>query len=173
MQENESSQKKEASSNNISDDTYTPGRITWRAREYEHRPKNKRRVLIIGLFLSAIVIYAIATQSPIMAITFILIGIVGYLGLTREAPVLDIFIDIEGIHIGNEVYPYENIRSFWVFYEPGERKCISIHTNGDLTPYVHIPLGTTDPLQVRAVLLQFLPERRHPLRLVDMLEKYL
>lgn len=151
-----------------------PGaRIAWQAQEYENRPKSRRWFLVLSIILIIIISYAIYTQSPLMAITFILIGIVGYLSSTQQSPILQFSIDIEGVHAGKEMYPYENIISFWIFYQPGERKYISLHTNGELTPYVHIPLANMDPLQIRSVLLQFIPEKRHPIRLVDVLEKYL
>jgi len=148
------------------------GKLSWQAREHETISYNQRSVLVTGIFLAIIILYAIITESPIMAITFILIGVVGYLAINSEAPLLQFTIDMEGVHMGREMYPYENIESFWILYEPGERKVISLHTNAELTPYVQIPLGDMDPLRVRSTLLQFIPEERHPTRLVDVLEKY-
>jgi hypothetical protein len=149
------------------------GKIAWEAREYERKPKSATWFAIAGIVLAGMIIYAIITQSPIMAITFILIGVVGYLFINREYPIISVVIDVDGIHVGKEMYPYENIRSFWIFYEPGEEKALSLHTNGDLTPFVRVPLGDKmSPLHLRTLLLQFLPERRHPQQLIDILEKY-
>ena len=146
--------------------------LSWEAREHETIERNKQWYLVAGAILSGIIIYAIVTESPIMAITFILIGVVGYLSLHREYPLLTFTIDSEGVHVGNTLYPYENIESFWIFYEPGKRKCISLAIDADLTPFVHIPLGELDPVRARSLLLQFAPEKKHYIRLIDILDEY-
>lgn len=147
-------------------------KISWQAREYEKEEKNIFVLYGILFLLTLMVIYGIASESPIMAITFILIGVVLYLRFQKESPLLNITIDFDGVHVNREVYPYENIQSFWIFYEPGERKVISLHTNADLTPYVHIPIGSENPVKIRETLEKLVPEETHPIRLVDILEKY-
>ncbi|QQS61555.1 MAG: hypothetical protein IPN70_01325 [Candidatus Moraniibacteriota bacterium] len=147
-------------------------KMSWQARENEKEDKNILILFGIEGALTLIVIYAIINQNPIMAITFILVGIVLYLEFQKESPLLSFSIEVDGIHVNREVYPYENIESFWIFYEPGQRKIISLHTNGDLTPYVHIPIGDENPIKIREILEKILPEEPHPIRLVDILEKY-
>lgn len=147
--------------------------MSWEIKESISHKKNKKILIFLSLFLFCIILYALITESPIMAITFILIGVMVYINLNYEPKTIRFSLDIEGVHIGRELYPYENIYSFWIFYEPGKRKCLSLHTNGDLTPYVHIPIGDEDPLLIRKILLEFLPEEKHPFRLVDILEEYL
>lgn len=146
--------------------------LSWKAKEQEYHLKSKRSLLIAGGILMAIIIYALVSQSPVMAITFMLIGIVGYIYTNKPSPTHTFSISSEGVHVGTSLYPYENISSFWIFYEPGDLQCISLHTNADLTPYVHIPLGKTDPVEVRDILLQFLPERKHQLQFIDRLLQY-
>lgn len=147
--------------------------ISWEAKEHVPTKRNKKILILLSFFLFLIILYALLTQSPIMAITFILIGVMVYINLNHESKSLLFSLDTEGVHIGRELYPYENIYSFWIFYEPGKRKYLSLHTNGDLTPYVHIPIGDEDPLIIRKTLLQFLPEEKHSVRLIDIIEEYL
>jgi len=54
------------------------------------------------LGLLAIIIYALFTNSPIMAITFILIGIIEYIYISREPKILDFLITERGIVIGKK-----------------------------------------------------------------------
>ncbi|NCU41362.1 MAG: hypothetical protein EOM19_01395 [Candidatus Moranbacteria bacterium] len=147
--------------------------ISWEAKEHIPTKKNKNMLIFLSFFLFLIILYALLTESPIMAITFILIGVMAYININRESQSLLFSLDTEGIHVGRELYPYENIHSFWIFYDPGKRKYLSLHTNGDLTPYVHIPIGDEDPLIIRKILLQFLSEEKHPVRLIDIIEEYL
>ena len=146
--------------------------LSWQAEEHISHAENNKVQLIAGVVLMGIIVYALITSSPIMAITFMLIGIVGYIYINKPSPIHTFSIDSEGVHVGNEVYPYENISSFWIFYEPGEIQCISLHTNADLTPYILIPLGKTDPVEVRDILLHFLPEKKHPFQFIDRLLQY-
>ncbi len=156
-----------------SEETKIPKEISWETKSSTSGKKNKKLLAFLSLLLFFIILYALLTESPIMAITFILIGVMVYINLNKESASTHFLLDTEGIHIGRELYPYENIYSFWIFYEPEKRKLLSLHTNGDLTPYVHIPLGDEDPLIIRKLLLQFLLEEKHPIRLIDIIEEYL
>ena len=145
----------------------------WKAPEYENYGQSGRWYLIASLIIAAIVIYAILTNSLIMAITFILIGVVGYIYLQKEPRILDFSITHEGIVVGREIYDFDNIKSFWIFYEPQVMKVISLHAKGKFMPYVHIPIHDQDPVQIRATLLKFIPEVKQELNAVDTIERLL
>jgi uncharacterized membrane protein len=147
--------------------------LHWLAPEFETYEKSNRWYLIASLIIAAIVIYAIITNSLIMAITFILIGVVGYIYLQKEPRILDFSITHDGIVVGREIYDFDNIKSFWIFYEPQQIKVISLHMKGKFLPYVHIPIHDQDPVQIRAALLKFIPEMKQELTAVDAIERLL
>jgi hypothetical protein len=147
--------------------------LHWLAPEFETYEKSGRWYLIASLIIASIVIYAIITNSIIMAITFILIGVVGYIYLQKEPRILDFSITHDGIVVGQEIYDFDNIKSFWIFYEPGMMKVISLRVKGRFMPYVHIPIHDQDPVQIRAALLKFIPEIKQELNAVDTIEKLL
>jgi hypothetical protein len=144
----------------------------WKAPEFEMTfRKNERWYLYLSLVLVAIIGYAIYVDSPVMAITFIMIGIVGYMYLQKEPRTLDFMITEEGVLAGRELYRFENLQSFWIFYEPGEIKVISLHTRKSFIPYVHIPIHDQDPVEIRRNLIQFLPEIKQEHNFIDTLER--
>ena len=145
----------------------------WQAPEFETYEKSNRWYLIAALILAAIVIYALITNSLIMAITFILIGVVGYIYLQKEPRILNFFITYDGIVVENEIYDFDDIKSFWIFYEPGQIKVISLHMKGKLLPYVHIPIHNEDPVKIRKILLQFIPEVKQEITMIDTIERLL
>ncbi|MCX6765726.1 MAG: hypothetical protein NT136_02085 [Candidatus Moranbacteria bacterium] len=147
--------------------------LHWRAPEYEIHQWNRKWYLAATLILAAIIVYALISNSPIMAITFILVGIVGYLYLQKDPRVLDFMITPEGIIVGDEIYEFENIQSFWIFYKPYVMKVISLRVKGKLVPHVHIPVHDQDPVKIREILLEFIPEKKQELTLVDTIEKVL
>ncbi len=145
----------------------------WSAPEFEMFEQNKKRLSYATLILLAIIIYATFTNNPIMAIVFVLIGIVAYMYMGKEPRILNFQIVPEGMIAGNELYAFENIRSFWIFYEPSYKKVISLHTRSYLTPFVHIPIENEDPVKIRRILLKFIPEVKQGNNLVEILERFL
>lgn len=146
---------------------------SWRAPEFEVYEKSARWYLAGVLFISIIVFYAIYSNSPIMAITFILLGIVGFIHLQKNPRVVEFSITSKGILADNQFYSYENIYSFWIFYQEPNIKIISLHTKASVLPYVHIPLGNEDPVFLRELLLDHISEIKQDPSLIDALERFL
>lgn len=144
--------------------------MSWKAPEYEHFPKEKNWYTVAGLILSAIIIYAIVINAPIMAITFILVGIVGYIYLEKEPEIIKFQITHDGIIAGKEIYEFETIESFWIFYDQNS-KLVSLHTDSWILPYVHIPINDQNPAQIREILIDFIPESKHEPNFIDAIER--
>jgi hypothetical protein len=145
----------------------------WSAPEYEMKEKSQKWLMVAALILIVFISYAVYSNSPIMAFTFILIGVVGYILINKKPNVVEFAITDDGVAVGNELYEYHNIHSFWIFYEPGEIKAISLFIDSKLNPYVHIPLANEDPVKIRELLLQYIPEKRQEFRLVDRIDQML
>jgi hypothetical protein len=146
--------------------------FSWSAPEYEHFEKRPKWYWIMGAILVAIVVYAIATNSLLMAITFILIGMLGYVYAEREPRIIRMEIAPEGIRVDNYFYDYDDIRSFWIFYEIEHgHKNLSLHSKKTFLPYIHIPIRDANPIRIRETLLNYLPEIKQELTILDHLEK--
>jgi len=65
-----------------------------------------------------------------------------------------------GLQIDSRLFPYENLRSFWIHYEPPAKKNIVIEPKKLFMPAIIIPLGDADPNIIREHLLKFLKEER-------------
>lgn len=147
--------------------------LHWQAPEYEEYERDKKWYALIIFSLFTVISWAIYTNSPVMAITFILIGIVGYIHINREPKVMDFMITHDGIVAGKEIYDFDNIKSFWIFYEPEGKRTISFHTKNNLIPYIHIPIYEEDPVRIRKILLDYLPEEKHEEGIAEILERIL
>lgn len=147
--------------------------LRWRAPEYEKYERGRKWYLYVALILLAIIGYAVYTDSPIMAITFVLIGVVGYIFLNRDPQIIDFAVTQDGIIAGREMYDFDNIKSFWIFYEPHDIKVISLHTKSTLMPFVHIPIHNEDPVEIRRVLLEYISEVKQDPSLADTFERLL
>jgi len=145
----------------------------WRGPDFEHYPRSKKWYTGISIIVALIIFYAVWTDSIIMAIVFALIWLVGYLQLSRPQTVIDFAVTYEGILVGDEMYDFDEIKSFWIFYEPPHTRIISLHMKGYLRPYLHIPLHQIDPVIVHEKLVEFIPEEKQEQNLVDVLERLL
>ncbi len=147
--------------------------LHWQGPEYENYAKDYRWYLIASILLSLIVFYAVWNDSPLMAIVFILIGMVGYIYLEKPPRILNFRITPSGIVAGNELYLFEEAESFWIFYDPPHRRIISLKMKNRFIPYVHFPLHQVDPVDVHKILVKFLPQKKQKPSLVDVLERLL
>ena len=146
--------------------------FSWEAPEYEHFEKHPKWYWIMGGILLAIVVYALVTNSILMAITFILIGMLGYFYAEREPRIIQMEITPDGIRVDNYFYDYDDLKSFWIFYEIEEEiKVLSLHSKKTFLPYVHIPIGNANPIKIRETLLNYIPEIRQELTIIDRLER--
>ena len=148
--------------------------LHWNAPEFELTQRNPKRQAYAALALLAIIGYATYNNNPVMAITFVLIGIVAYMHINREPRNMDFRLVPEGILVGEkELYHFDDARSFWIFYDPGYKKVISLHTTSYLTPFVHIPVHNEDPVEIRNFLLKHLPEVKQEYGPIEILERLL
>ena len=147
--------------------------LSWHAPEFEVLERDRKWYFYITGLLLLIVSYAIFTNSLLMAITFIMIGVVGYIYINKEPRILNFRITDEGIVAGNEMYEFDNLKSFWIFYEPDSVQIISFHTGSYLLPYVHVPIHDQDPTSIREILLEHLAEEKHEPGMLEVLDRIL
>lgn len=177
-QEESELRRRQGEADDFQEDEDTQGNIgrilhQWRAPEFEVYEKSARWYIIAAIFIVAMVAYAIFTNGPIMAITFILIGIVGYIHLQKDPRVITFSITVKGVIADKEMYLYDNIHSFWIFYDPNHTKTISLHTKASMLPFVHIPLADEDPVHLRKLLMHNIPEIKQDPGLIDAIERVL
>lgn len=147
--------------------------IGWQAPEFEVYEKDNKWYAYLSLLLLAIIGYAIYSNSLIMAIVFILIGVILYIQLHKEPMIIDFAITTDGVIAGKEIFEYENIQSFWIFYNPPHEKYVSFHTRGRLVPFIHIAIDDQNPVELRSILIKYIPEIKQEPGLVDVLERFL
>jgi len=145
--------------------------LSWRAPEFETLGRDRKWYFYATFALLAIIAYALYTNALIMAITFILAGVVGYIYINKDPRILNFAITENGVIAGREIYDFDNMLSFWIFYEEDGLQVISFHSNSYLLPYLHIPVHDQDPAEIRKILLDYLPEEKHEPGMLETLER--
>ncbi|HWQ60075.1 MAG TPA: hypothetical protein VN420_02920 [Candidatus Fimivivens sp.] len=156
---------------------YRTGKILahWES-EGQDSPLLESKKFIAGIVsvLIVIIAYSIATDSPIMAIQFILIGMTSYMLFSRPAEPTEYMVTEKGIFVGRSFYEYPSITSFWIIEgHPQFPKHIILDIAGAITPRLHIPLEGNDAEVMRRVLSRYVPEEEYEPNLIDIFERIL
>lgn len=130
----------------------------WRALEHNHRPKSSKWFAVLAALVTVFTVFFAINANLIAAITTVFIGALMYYLAQREPAVARYRLMVDGVAIGNTLYHYRDLQAFNIVYEPGHTKTVLLRSKHKLSPLMHMEVGDTDPLAIRDVLLEFLPE---------------
>lgn len=132
--------------------------MTWEIPEFEQHERGRRWYVIALIVIAALLVWAITTANYLFAILIVIFAITYYLQINRHPVDVTIQIAEKGVAIGDRLYPYEALRSFWVIYKPPEVNTLYLEFKNALRPEMSIPLKKKNPVKVREILLDYLDE---------------
>lgn len=140
--------------------------IRWTVRGTEYMTTSRMLQLVAAVVILSIILFYFE-RSVLAVIT--LAVFVATLVTIRHQPhtPLTITLNDAGILLNQKPYYFRVIKSFWIFYEPGGTKELSLQLNKWYMPYLRIPLNNQDPLAIRGLLIRYVPEEEHTTSLVD------
>lgn len=144
-----------------------PAKIEWTTSEFKKYKRKKNWFILPALTALILIIIAILLKNFLFAILIIFAALAVYIYAQKEPRKIKFSISGEGIQIEQTIYKYEDLKSFWIFYEPPEVKELSIRSKKMFMPYIKLPLGDQNPAKIRKLLLRFLPEKKHPESIID------
>ena len=133
--------------------------LSWETAEYEFEKKNPDWFWALGIIALAGGLTAILLDNYLFGVFIILAAVfLGFYASRRPQMVL-YKIDTEGVHVGVEMYPYKNLKAFWLETEGPIKKLLLLST-GSLSPILVLPLGSVSYMAVKEALLKNLPEQK-------------
>jgi hypothetical protein len=141
--------------------------IQWTAPEFEYYPKSKNWFIATGLIAGLLLLWTIFTKNIFFALLIILSYFLVTIFALKKPNQVRLSIKPNGIKVNQITYRFDNLKSFWIFYEPPKVKELSLRSKKTIMPYIKIPLGEQNPVQVRQVLIKYLPEKKHKESLID------
>ena len=132
--------------------------ISSKTGEFPFYQKSKGWMLAGGIIFFLLVGYFTYAKQLITALTFLLLGLTIYIFSFKKPRQVDCNITYQSLEVDDTIYPFKELVSFWIFYEPPNFKVISLKHKKPYLPYIQIPLGDADPMEVRRILLKYLPE---------------
>jgi hypothetical protein len=143
-----------------------PGFFEWTAFEHEQNDFGASWYVVPGGIMALLFALALFVQNYFFA-AFVVIAFATLVIFRNQTPKkIPFSIGKEGVRAGKTLYQLSRIKSFWIFDRPGHPE-LSLETSQTLSPYIRLPLGDTDPQQIRQSLFGLLPEQQHPQFLMD------
>lgn len=131
--------------------------IEWSALEYEEKNRERSWFWALGVIVCTSSAAAFLYGNYFFG-SFLILGggMLGYLAI-RKPDLVFYKLSQKGFHIGNNLYPYENIRSFWVQREAHGalelRPLLFLHTERFFLPVVVAPIEDAMGDRIRDFLL--------------------
>lgn len=130
----------------------------WRAHEHTHQPKNATWFMVLAASITIVCGILVFLGNLIGAITVGLVGGLTYYVAQRHPAMMRYRLMVDGVAVNNLLYHYKNLQAFNIIYEPGEVKTVIVRGKRTFAPLLHLEIGDADPVAIRDILLEFLPE---------------
>ena len=130
--------------------------LKWSALEYEEKNRSNDWFWALGVIIITISITSIIYHNYFLAVLIMLGGFM--LGFFAKKPpeVITYELNSRGLKIKNSVYPYKNLKSFWVqrdVHEEGNVKPILfIKSERIFMPIMSIPIDEAIAIQIDNIL---------------------
>lgn len=147
--------------------------IEWRAPEFIAHEHTQRWYLAWLLGALAAITVAVIFKNFLFALFILLAAIALLLQSQRNPRVITYAITARGVLVGERLYKFEDLESFWVMYEPPHTKELLIASKLWLSPQFSMPIHDANPVRIREILIQFLPEKEQKPSLIDWLIRIL
>jgi hypothetical protein len=145
----------------IKDTSKAPSEIffSWIVDEYDTHQRTIVWYAAAGLISFFLLIFAVFTKNFLFAVIIIIAALIFVLRDNDSPEKVRISIVDEGLMIGQKFYDFDDFKNFAVVHKPSiEVKNLYFEFKNPIRHRLSIPLEGTDPLQIRKILLKYLPE---------------
>lgn len=130
----------------------------WHFPEFTKHDKSHRWYWIMFAIALVLLIIAMITKNFLFAVIIVMFVVIVLLQDRKEPSELIIHIMETGIRVDEKFLLYKDIRNFFILYEPPTISNLFIRPKNKLTPALNIPLVDQNPMKIRELLINFLPE---------------
>lgn len=136
----------------------TLDKLEWSALEYEEKDRGQDWFWALAVVVIAGSIAAILFKSYFFAALLMLGGVMLGFFAIKKPETIHYEINNKGIKIRTNLYPYSNIKAFWVRTEPKEnqinRPALFIKSERVFLPVISIPIEIESAEMIRAIMLE-------------------
>ena len=132
--------------------------ISWFFPEHEKYERSRRWYVIAAIITAGFFLYAALSANWLFALIIIMVVMVMFINHHRLPRQIEFIIDHEGVKIGEKQYQYNEIKIFWLVYNPPANKKIFFVFKSFIRPILSVPIDKENPINIRAFLRQHLAE---------------
>ena len=149
--------------------------LEWQGREYDHSLKGADWYWALGIVAIAGVVASVLFGNYLLALLIIIAAVALALHAAKEPPMHRFRLVEQGIVIGNDLHPFENMVSFSVLEDVGGDlpPVLSVKNESWFSPHLVIPLVGVDADMVYEYLLQHVDEGEHKHSVSDLVAAWL
>lgn len=145
--------------------------LQWQAPSFRYNPQKRYIALVVIALVAGAGALLFYGQDMFLAIFLGLSALVLILYAVKKPNLLQIGVDQIGVLIDDKMYYYKELKSFWIDYTPDGPKELSLETKKWYLPYIKVSIENKDPLELRSLMIKFVPERVHEPSLIDFIAR--
>lgn len=143
--------------------------ISWETPEYPAYEKSADWYWWVGLVVVVLMGFAIWQRSFLFGVFILIAWFTMMLYAVRPPKTIHVSIIESGVMVENTLYPWHNIKSFWIFYRPPLIRDLSLESKKTVMPYIKIPIGETEPEKIKKIISAYIPEVEQKESVIDNL----
>ncbi len=155
------------------DDAKSPPKFNWEAPSFYYNPQKKYLALLVIALMAGAAALLFYNRDMLLAIFLMLSSLVLILYANKKPDMSKIRVDQTGVSINDRTYYYRELKSFWIDYTPHGPKELSLEASKWYLPHIKVSLEQEDPIELRALMVNFVPERVHEQSLIDFIARKL
>ena len=132
-------------------------RLVWSALEYEEKDRSPDWFWALGVIVVTSSIAAIIFENYFFAVLLTLSGILLGFFAIKKPDTITYELNRKGLIIRNRLYPYENIKSFWIqldtYPQTHLKPILFIHTERVFMPVISIPIDGVIAQDIHSIML--------------------
>jgi len=121
-------------------------KLEWTALEYAEKEHDQDWYWALGIIVVTSTITAIIFENYFFAVLLFLAGALLWFFSKKKPDLINYEINLKGIKIGNDLYTYDTIQSYWISRShidlPDEKDLLFIKSSRFYMPILIIPIST-------------------------------
>lgn len=132
--------------------------LAWDIDEYAKYERGWLWYVIATAVGLGLMVYAIVTSNFLFALIIVMFSLALYLSIVSEPAKIRFAVTEDGLEVGHTFYPYRQLQSFWLIYDPPLVKNVYFEFVSPIKPRLTIELDEMNPNAVRSALAGFIRE---------------
>ncbi|MFA5935144.1 MAG: hypothetical protein WC827_04655 [Candidatus Paceibacterota bacterium] len=133
-------------------------KISWKALEYKKKEKTADWYWAVIIIAISGAIIAFILHDILFAILLIIATSALLIFSTKDPQTIEVSIDKRGVVVNKDMYPFATLEAFWLDISEDDNHKVLLRSKKTFMPLIAIPLEEYHHMDIRDLLLEFLPE---------------